>query len=124
MQDRQSFTVNSSDTSINKSRQLDYAIPQSTIASLSAGEVVGMVVDNPDQQIPQKMFHARVEHDFKALQKEKSEHRLLPKSIVNEKAVRETFLRIKREAKAIVEDEIDRIVNTPGMSEIIVRSSN
>lgn len=67
MQDRQSLTINSNDTSINKSKQLDYAIPQATIASLSAGEVVGIVADNPDQRIPQKMIHAEIQHNSKLL---------------------------------------------------------
>lgn len=114
MQDRQSLTINSSDTSLNKSRQLEYAIPQSTIASLSAGEVVGVVADNPDQRIPQKMIHAQVQHDLKALEKEEGKYKPLPEKQVTEKVIRETFLRVKREAKAIVEDEVDRIVNTPG----------
>jgi len=119
MQDRQSLTINSSDTSLNKSKQLDYAIPQSTIASLSAGEVVGIVADNPDQRIPQKMFHAQVQHNFTALKKEEAGYKPLPESKVSEKEIRETFLRIKREVKAIVEDETDRIMNTPGASKIV-----
>ncbi len=116
MQDRQSLTVNSSDTSLNKSRQLDYAIPQSTIASLSAGEVVGVVADNPDQRIPQKMIHAQIRHNLKALEKEEAKYKRLPEKGVDEKVIRETFLRVKREAKAIVEDEVDRVMNTPGSS--------
>lgn len=119
MQDRQSLTVNSSDTSLNKSKQLDYAIPQSTIAALSAGQVVGMVADNPDQRIPQKMFHGQVRYDFAALKKEEAGYDPLPDKQVTEKVVREAFLRVKREAKAIVEDEVDRIVNTPGMPGLI-----
>lgn len=119
MQDRQSLTINSSDTSLNKSRQLDYAIPQSTIAALSAGEVVGMVADNPDQPIPQKMFHAQVQHDFQALKKEEAGYRPLPEKRVDEKVIQETFLRIKRDVKAIVADEMDRIINTPGLAGII-----
>ncbi|HTN05706.1 hypothetical protein [Agriterribacter sp.] len=119
MQDRQSLTFNSSDTSLNKSRQLDYAIPQSTIASLSAGEVVGVVADNPDQPIPHKMIHAQVQHDLKALEKEEAKYRPLPEKQVEEKVIREIFLRIKREAKAIVEDEMDRIVNTPGINKLV-----
>ncbi|MBN8789778.1 MAG: YWFCY domain-containing protein [Terrimonas sp.] len=123
MQDRQSLTINSSDTSLNKSRQLDYAIPQSTIASLSAGEVVGVVADNPDQRIPQKMIHAQVQHDLKALEKEEAKYKPLPEKQVTEKVIRETFLRIKREAKAIVEDEVDRIVNTPGMVGMVIKKT-
>jgi hypothetical protein len=121
MQDRQSMTINSSDTSVSKSRQLDYAIPQSTIASLSAGEVVGVVADNPDQRINQKMFHSQVRHDFNALKKEEGGYEPLPKERADKKAIRETFLRVKREAKAIVEDEMDRIVNTLGMTGLIIK---
>lgn len=72
MQDRESLTTGSGDTSLSMSRQLDYAIPTSTTASLSAGEVVGMVADNPDQRIPQKIFHAQVSHDFNLLKKEEA----------------------------------------------------
>jgi len=36
-QDKESLTVNSGDTSISKSKQLDFAIPASTIGSLSSG---------------------------------------------------------------------------------------
>jgi len=121
MQDRQSLTINSSDTSLNKSRQLDYAIPQSTIASLSAGEVVGVMADNPNQRIPQKMIHAQIRHNLNALEKEEAKYKPLPEKLVNERVIRETFLQVKREAKAIVEDEVDRIVHTPGMSGVIAK---
>ncbi len=121
MQDRQSLTINSSDTSLSKSKQLDYAIPQSTIASLSVGEVVGIVADNPDQRIPQKMVHGQVKHDFNALKKEEAAYKPLPKKERDEKVIRETFLRIKREAKAIIEDELDRIMNTPGLERIATK---
>jgi len=64
MQDRESVAINSSDISITRSIQLDFAIPQSTIAALSAGEVVGMVADNPDQRIELKMFHSEFVQDL------------------------------------------------------------
>jgi type IV secretory pathway TraG/TraD family ATPase VirD4 len=51
MQDRQSKSINSSDISISQSTQLDYAIPASKIASLSSGEFVGMVADNPKKRL-------------------------------------------------------------------------
>lgn len=114
MQDRQSLTINSADTSISKSRQLDYAIPQSTIASLSAGEVVGIVADNPDQSIPQKMFHGQVAFDFDTLKKEEAGYKFLSKKHVDQESVRKEFLQIKLEMKAIVAEEIERSVNTLG----------
>jgi hypothetical protein len=43
MQNRESLSINSSDTSVSKSTQLEYAIPASKIAALSSGEFVGIV---------------------------------------------------------------------------------
>jgi hypothetical protein len=51
VQDKNSLTINSCDTSFSKATQLDYAIPASKIAALSSGEFVGMVADNPEQKI-------------------------------------------------------------------------
>src|ERR1700749_4380366 len=56
MQERQRITINSQDTSVNKSTQLDFAIPASKIATLSSGEFVGLVADNPDNKISLKVF--------------------------------------------------------------------
>ncbi len=60
MQDRRSLSINSADTSISKSKQLDASIQAATIASLSSGEFVGLVADNPDQPIQYKAFHAKI----------------------------------------------------------------
>src|SRR5690606_14873547 len=51
MQDRQSLSINRTDTSISKSKQLEAAVPSSRIAALSSGEFVGMVADNPEEKI-------------------------------------------------------------------------
>jgi hypothetical protein len=39
---------------------LDLAVPASKIASLSSGEFVGMVADDPDQKIDLKAFHSEI----------------------------------------------------------------
>jgi len=59
-QEKQSLSINRNDTSISRSWQLDQAVPASTIATLSAGEMVGFVADNPDQPIVLKGFHAHL----------------------------------------------------------------
>jgi type IV secretory pathway TraG/TraD family ATPase VirD4 len=41
MQDRASYSINSADTSISRSKQLEAAIPPSKIAALSSGESSG-----------------------------------------------------------------------------------
>lgn len=56
MQDRQSVSINRTDTSVSHSKQLDSAIPASKIATLSSGEFVGFVADNPEEKIKLKIF--------------------------------------------------------------------
>lgn len=64
MQDRSSLSINTNDTSISKSKQLEAAIPPSAIASLSSGEFAGMVADNPDCKIELKAFHGEILNDM------------------------------------------------------------
>ena len=79
VQDKNSMTINSSDTSISKATQLDYAIPASKIAMLSSGEFVSVVADNPDQPIELKMFHSRIQNDHEAMPMRKLITKLFPK---------------------------------------------
>jgi hypothetical protein len=51
MQDRASYSINSADTSVSHSTQLESAIPRSKISALSSVEFVGMVADDPTQKI-------------------------------------------------------------------------
>ncbi len=74
MQDRASYSINSSDTSISRSKQLESAIPPSKISALSSGEFVGMVADDPTRKIELKAFHAEIINDHKALKKEEENY--------------------------------------------------
>ena len=62
-QERDRFNVSSSDTSVSKSAQLDYAVPAQKISSLPSGVFVGMVADNPNDQIDLKTFHCGIQND-------------------------------------------------------------
>jgi len=110
MQERESTSVNSSDTSVTRSTQLDYAIPASTIASLSSGEFVGFVADNPDQRIPQKMFHCALQNDHEAIAKETAAYKELPQvRQVTVEDVQENYQKIKAEVRELVRDELARL---------------
>jgi len=61
------MSINSSDSSITKATQMDYAIPASKIATLSFGEFVGVVADNPEQKIKLKMFHSEIQNAHEAI---------------------------------------------------------
>lgn len=59
-QEKQSVSTSDSGTSSSISTQLDYVIPQSKISALSQGELVGLLTDNFDQRMSQKMFKSTV----------------------------------------------------------------
>ncbi|HVI43223.1 MAG TPA: conjugal transfer protein MobC [Chitinophaga sp.] len=121
MQDRSSTTINSSDTSINHSQQLDMAIPASVISNLSAGEFVGIVSDNPGQEIKQKIFHNKVKKDAKAADQERKGYKGLPvvRSLENG-IVLKNFLQIKDDIDDIVNTEISSIMSDPAKTHLIV----
>jgi type IV secretory pathway TraG/TraD family ATPase VirD4 len=109
VQQRESVSVNSSDTSISKSTQLELAIPASKIASLSSGEFVGMVADDPNQKIELKVFHSEIMNDHEAIRnEEKSYHDIPPVREVSEEEIRENYFRIKQDVKDIIEEKLNR----------------
>lgn len=115
MQDRQSMSINSSDTSISKSTQMESAIPASKIAMLSSGEFVGIVADSPDVKIKQKMFHAEIQNDHDAIKKEEEGYRPLPFiQQVTAEDVRENYSKIKREVADLLEAELRKIKQRDG----------
>ena len=110
MQDRQSVSVNRTDTSISHSKQLDSAIPASKIAALSSGEFVGLVADNPDEKIKLKMFHAEIVNDAKKLNGELSRYKEIPVvSNVTQQQVLDNYYQVKMEVKRLIGEEVERL---------------
>ncbi|WP_072945069.1 conjugal transfer protein MobC [Flavobacterium granuli] len=122
MQDRESLSTNSADSSISRSKQLESAVPPSKISSLSSGEFVGMVADDPDCKIELKTFHCQIINDHEALKKEQDNYtdiaviRKLDSSIVQR-----NYLQIKQDVQEIVHSEIERLLNDPGLAYLVVR---
>jgi len=113
MQDRESRSINSSDTSISKSTQMDHAIPASKIASLSSGEFVGIIADTPDQKVKLKMFHAEIQNDHNRIRSEEEGYRPIPVvKKVSPVDIQENYLRVKREVEELVREELERILQT------------
>src|SRR6266487_6478012 len=107
MQDRASFSINNSDTSINKSKQLESAIPVSKIASLSSGEFVGMVADDPDCKIELKSFHCEILNNHDALKDEQEAYKEIPVIRKLDNAiVQQNYLQIKRDVQDIIQTEM------------------
>lgn len=105
VQERESVSINRMDTSISRSTQMDSAIPPSKIASLSSGEFVGMVADNPDQKIELKIFHSEILNDHEQIHKEEESYVPIPEvRKVTPQEIQHTYLNIKEDIKLIIED--------------------
>ena len=122
MQDRESISINSNDTSISKSKQLEQAIPASTVASLSSGEFVGMVADNPDQVITFKSFHCKIVNDHNSLKMESDLFQTIPKVCkVDSANIQRNYQQIKQEVQDIIETEMEKILNDPSKGNVVVK---
>ena len=100
MQDRESLSINSGDTSISRSKQLESAIPPSKISALSSGEFVGMVADDPDCKIDLKAFHGEILNDHDALKKEQDAYKDIPPICkLDNTMVQQNYLQIKQDVQ-------------------------
>ncbi|MES2329686.1 MAG: conjugal transfer protein MobC [Bacteroidota bacterium] len=114
MQDRESVSINATDTSVSKSKQLEAAIPPAKIANLSSGEFVGAVADDPTTKIKLKAFHAEFLNDHAALAAEEKNYQPIPEIRKIEHAeVMENYFAIKKDIKRLVEEELENIKNHP-----------
>ncbi|UCS95758.1 YWFCY domain-containing protein [Echinicola marina] len=124
MQDRESYSINSGDTSISRSKQLEAAIPPSKISGLSSGEFVGMVADNPDCRIDLKAFHCEIINDHQALKKEEQNYQDI--EVVRKldtSMVQRNYLQIKQDIQDIIQSEMERLLNDPGLSHLIIKKA-
>lgn len=122
MQDRQSLSINSSDTSVSKSKQLDAAITAATISNLSSGEFVGVVADDPDQPIELKAFHSKRVIDKKTLDAEKAAY-LPPYKVrtVTQETIDLNYEQIKQEVQDIEQAVFEDILNDPAKQHLLVK---
>lgn len=121
MQDRESLSINSGDTSISRSKQLEYAVPPSKISSLSSGEFVGMVADNPDCKIELKTFHSEIINDHQAIKKEEEDYVDIPAvRKLDNSMIQRNYTQIKQDIQDIIHSEMERIINDPSLDYLIV----
>lgn len=108
VQQRQSVSVNSTDTSVSKSTQLDFAIPASKISSLSSGEFVGMVSDEPLNKIDLKVFHNEIQNNHEALKREEESYRDIPRiRNVHPGEIEHNYYQIKQDIQNLLWNEFD-----------------
>ncbi|MGC3947977.1 MAG: conjugal transfer protein MobC [Chryseolinea sp.] len=107
VQERESISINRTDSSISRSTQLDTAIPPSKIASLSSGEFVGMVADDPDQKIALKVFHAEILNDHASLKKEQDSYLPIPSvREVTQEEIQQNYSKIREDIRLIIQDRL------------------
>lgn len=103
-QQKESVSINSQDTSISKSTQLDFAIPASKISGLSSGEFVGMVADNPDNKIELKTFHNLIQNDHEAISREEAGYQSIPSvRTVDQAEILMSYHQVKSDIKLLVD---------------------
>lgn len=124
MQDRESLSINRSDTSISRSKQLESAVPPSKISALSSGEFVGMVADDPDNKIELKTFHCEILNDHDALKQEQDSYKEIPVIRKLDNAmVQRNYLQIKQDVQDIIQSEMERVLSDPGLSHLIIKKA-
>ena len=110
-QQKESVSINSNDTSVSHSTQLDFAIPAAKIASLSSGHFVGMVSDDPTKKIELKVFHNEIQNDHDALKREEDNYKEVP-SVRNleQDEVLMVYQQIKDDIRELVENALDKSI--------------
>jgi hypothetical protein len=122
MQDRSSVSIKRTDTSVSRSKQLESAIPPSTIATLSSGEFVRKVADDPDCKIHLKSFHCEIINDREALKKEQQNYKSIPViRKVESGMIQRNYLSIKQDVEDLVEAERSRLMNDPELNRLILK---
>lgn len=117
MQERESLSINRTDTSISRSLQLDNAIPPSKIAALSSGQFVGMVADDPNEKIKLKMFHAEIINDTERLNAEIKTFKPIPiVSNVTQQQVMDNYFQVKLDIKQMIEEEVNILIEAKKQS--------
>lgn len=110
LQQRESVSINRTDTSLTRSVQLDYAVPAARIAALSSGEFVGMVADNPGEKIRHKVFHAQILPGAGKGTKDRGDGPPLPVlSRVTPQQVMDNYLQVKLDIRRLIAAEVERL---------------
>lgn len=128
LQKRQSMTINRNDKSTSISTQLDSLIPASKISTLTQGMFVGAVSDNFDERIEQKIFHSEIVVDNEKVAAETKAYKKIPEilSFTDENGkdnmkqeIEANYRQVKRDIVHIIEIEMERIKNDPGLQHLV-----
>lgn len=89
---------------------------------LSSGEFVGMVADDPDNKIDLKAYHCEIINDHEALKKEQDGYRdIAVIRKLDSGMVQRNYLQVKQDVQDIIQSEMERLLNDPGLSHLVVK---
>ena len=122
LQDKESVSINATDTSVSRSKQLEQAVPASVISSLSSGEFVGIVADNPGEEITLKAFHSKIKNNHDILAKEAASFQLIPQfKKVASSNIQSNYRQIKEDVQSLLDSVIESIINDPVKAHLIIK---
>jgi hypothetical protein len=122
VQQRESISINSNDTSVSRSTHLDSAVPPSAIATLSSGEFVGIVSDNPDQKISLKIFKGEIINDHDEIAREEKKYQEIPLARkVTQSTIEGCYKKIKTDINQLIEREFKAMGADPKLSKLMIR---
>jgi len=116
LQERSTISTNDRGTSTSQSLQLAPALPPSKIATLSAGEFVGITADSPDQPLPLKAFHCQIKVDPQPAHTDSPR----PSQKVSKETVNQVFQRIQQETKQLVGNRLDYMRTKTELNKLIL----
>jgi len=117
LRDHKSVSTNSHDTSFSTSDHWMESMNIAGVATLSSGEFVGVVADDPGKEMEFKAFHARILRDEMV---NSPSHALPIVREVTQEAVREVYMQVKAEVKMIVEKGMARLKGNPDLEVFLV----
>lgn len=117
--DKRTVSNNSADTSVSVSQQSENSVTPATVATLSSGEFLGILADDPGQKMPRKAFHAQL---VKEEANADSELSPLPQlRDMDEDFIKQNFERIKKEVAELVKNEIVRMSEDEELRGLIIK---
>jgi hypothetical protein len=121
IQETSSLSVHESSSSVTRSSHLEQAIPASRIASLSTGEFVGLVTDDLEHPVEQKIFHGKLGFQAPKKQKPREIPQIPKKRVPDPEMIKKNYQIIREDITEMVQSEMARILSTPSLSHLIVK---
>lgn len=80
-----------------------------------------MVADDPDNKIDLKAFHCEIINDHDALKREEESYKEIEMiRKLDNGMVQRNYLQIKQDIKDIIQSEMERLLNNPSLSHLVV----